>query len=307
MNTKSFEEGFDWALAQSFLAVFEAGSLLGAARRLHCSQPTVGRHVAALEASLGVALFERTGKGLRPTQAALALRESAQHMQSGAMALMRGVAALQASMSGRVRLTATQSVAHTVLAPALAAMAHALPTVAVDVVVSNSTLNLLERQADIAIRMVRPEQGSLVAQKIAEVGVGVYAHPDYLAQHGTPQTPEDLPLHALITDDANDTIVAGFARFGLHLPLDRQVLRSDDLSLQWQAVRAGCGIGFIAHYVAQTDPTVVRLFPQLPIPSLPVWLVVHREVKGNARIRAVVDYLAQALPVQFAKGVVNRR
>lgn len=303
MNKYSFEEGFDWALAQSFLAAFEAGSLLGASRRLHCSQPTVGRQIAALELALGLALFERTGKGLRPTQAAIALHESAQQMQSGAMALMRGVAKLQTSMNGRVRLTATQSVAHTVLAPALAEMALALPSVAVDVVVSNSTLNLLEREADIAIRMVYPEQGSLVAKKIAQAGVGIYAHPRYLAEHGTPQTPEELTTHALITDDTTDTIVAGFARFGLHLPLAQQVLRSDDLSLQWQAVRAGCGIGFIAHYVAQSDPDVVRLFPQLPIPPLPVWLVVHREVKGNARIRAVYDFLGPALARYFERGV----
>lgn len=302
MNKNTEEDSFDWALAQSFLAVFDAGTLLGAARRLQCSQPTVGRQIAALELSLGVPLFERTGKGLRPTQAAIALRESAIQMQSGAMALLRGVAKYQTNMKGRIRLTATQSVAHTVLAPVLAAMSRELPHVAVDVVVSNDTLNLIEREADIAIRMVRPAQGSLVAQKIGEVGVGVYAHSDYLARHGAPQNPADLCSHALITDDAKDTIVAGFARFGIELPLSRQVLRSDDLSFQWQAVRAGCGIGFIAHYVAQQDPGVVRLLPNLPIPPLPVWLVVHREVKGNARIRAVIDYLVQALPNAFAQG-----
>ncbi|MDZ4238886.1 MAG: LysR substrate-binding domain-containing protein, partial [Hydrogenophaga sp.] len=163
-------------------------------------------------------------------------------------------------------------------------------------VASNAVSNLLRREADIAVRMVRPEQGALVAQRVGSVGIGVCAHRDYLRRRGTPAQPADLLQHDLVGNDRHDEIAQGFAAMGHSVPNERFVLRTDDLMAYWAAVRAGMGIGFVADYLIRQDPDVLPLLPQLRIPPLPVWLVVHSEIRGNAPIRAVYDVLAAELP-----------
>ncbi|MBM3363940.1 MAG: LysR family transcriptional regulator, partial [Betaproteobacteria bacterium] len=142
---------FDWSLVRTFLAVLEQGSLLAAARQLKSSQPTIGRHVTELESQLGLVLFERTGRGLLPTESALRLAESARAMQLGADALARSVMGADHSVSGTVRITASQPVSCYVLPPLLAQMRLSLPDVQVELVASNAVSNLLRREADIAV------------------------------------------------------------------------------------------------------------------------------------------------------------
>jgi DNA-binding transcriptional LysR family regulator len=175
-------------------------------------------------------------------------------------------------------------------------MRLALPEVQVELVASNTVSNLLKREADIALRMVQPEQSTLVARRVGRITLGAYAHRDYLLRRGTPREPADLLQHDIVGGDRNDDIERGFAAFGYTLPRDRMVLRTDDLIAYWQAVRSGLGVGFVADYLAATEPQVVPLLPMLKIPPLPVWLVVHREIRGSRRIRAVYDFLAQAVP-----------
>ena len=287
---------FDWHLIRSFLAALDAGSLLGAAKVLNTSQPTVGRHVAELESQLGVVLFERTGRGLQPTAVALGLADSARAMESGALQLGRRLSSAQAQAQGTVRITASQPVANALLPSILARMREALPEIQIELVASNTVSNLLRREADIAVRMVQPEQGTLIAKKLGSVSVGVYAHKSYLARHGTPQQPEDLFHHALIGYDADETMIRGFANYGHTMTKESFALRSDDLMVQWQALLAGCGIGFVADYMGRRQPDLVKLLPMLVIPPLPMWLAVHREIRSSQRIRAVFDYLATALP-----------
>jgi DNA-binding transcriptional LysR family regulator len=288
--------GFDWNLVRSFLAALDHGSLLAAARSLGTSQPTLGRHVAGLEAQLGVALFERTGRGLVPTEAALRLADAARAMETGAHQLARSATRAELA-GGSVRLSASQPVACYLLPPILARMRLALPDVQVELVSSNTVSNLLRREADIALRMVQPDQASLVARRIARVTFGAYAHRDYLRRRGTPRTLADLRSHDVIGDDKPDAIRRGFAAFGYPLGKEAFVLRTDDLIAYWEAVRAGLGIGFVSHYVAVLDPAVVPLaLPQLKIPPLPIWLTVHREIRSSPRIRSVYDFLAQAVP-----------
>ncbi|WBY02539.1 LysR family transcriptional regulator [Ramlibacter tataouinensis] len=287
---------FDWSLARSFLAALEHGSLLGAARALQASQPTIGRHIAELEAQLGVSLFERTGRGLLPTAMALKLAEPARAMEAAALALGRSASGAQSGLAGTVRITASQPVACFVLPPVLTQLRAALPDIQVELVASNAVANLLRREADIALRMVAPEQSSLVARRIGKVALGIYAHRDYLRRRGTPREPADLPAHELVGSDRGEDILKGFAAAGIPVEREQFLLRTDDLVAYWQAVRAGLGIGFVPDFVARTDPAVLPLLPMLKIPPLPVWLAVHREVRGNARIRAVYDFLAQAVP-----------
>jgi DNA-binding transcriptional LysR family regulator len=172
-----------------------------------------------------------------------------------------------------------------------------MPELQIEVVSSNQISNLLRREADIAVRMVRPEQGSLVARKIGNVALGAFAHRNYLARRGVPRQPTDLLRHDLIGSDADTAILQGFRSMGYPVERDSFVLRSDDFMVQWRAVQAGLGVGFCAEYMARNDPQVLRILAgQLPIPPLPMWLAVHREIRTSRRIRAVFDFLADALP-----------
>ena len=286
---------FDWTLVRSFLAALEHGSLLGAARALKSSQPTIGRHIAELESQLGVALFERTGRGLTPLDMALRLADSARAMEAGAHQLQRSVSSLDEAVSGTVRITASQTVACVLLPPLLSRLQQKLPGIQIELVSSNEVSNLLRREADIAVRMVQPDQASLVATRIGKVSIGTYAHRDYLKRAGTPRTPPELLAHALIGSDKNEDILRGFAAMGYPVTREQFSFRTDDLMAHWHAVRSGLGVGFIADYLARTDAGVVAVLPMLKIPSIPVWLAVHREIRTSKRIRAVYDFLGDAI------------
>jgi DNA-binding transcriptional LysR family regulator len=287
---------FDWSLVRSFLAVLEKGSLLAASRHLQLSQPTIGRHVAELESQLGLVLFDRNGRGLLPTEAAYHLAESARIMQSGADQLARNVLGADLGASGTVRITASQPVSCYVLPPLLAQMRLSLPDVQVELVASNEVSNLLRREADIAVRMVQPEQASIIARRVGKVTLRACAHQDYLRRRGVPRQPSDLLAHDLIGGDRNDDTLKGFAAQGLVVGREQFAFRADDLIVVWQAVRAGLGVGFVSEHLIRSDPAVIPVLPKLKIEPLPVWLAVHKEIRTSKRIRAVYDFLADALP-----------
>lgn len=293
-------QDFDWGLVRAFLAALEHGSLLGAGKVLGISQPTVGRRIAELETQLGVVLFERTGRGLLPSDMALRLAEPARQMETGALHPARQVATTHGHAAGTVRLAASQPVACHLLPPILARMREQLPDIQVELAVSNGVSNLLRREADIALRMVQPDQSTLIARRVGQATLGVYAHRDYLHRHGTPRQPADLLRHALIGHDRDDAIIRGFAAMGHVVGPEQFVLRTDDLIAYAQAVRAGIGIGFLSDYLARTDAALVPLLSMLSmleIAPIPVWLVVHREIRTSARIRAVYDHLSKAVPM----------
>ena len=287
---------FDWTLVRSFLAALEHGSLLGAARALKSSQPTIGRHIAELESQLGVLLFERGGRGLKPLAMALKLAESARAMEAGANQLQRSVSGAEDAVRGTVRITASQPVACVLLPPLLARLQQELPGIQIELVSSNEVSNLIRREADIAVRMVPPDQTSLVAKRIGKVTIGTYAHRDYLKRAGTPAQPLELLSHALIGSDKNEDTLRGFAKMGYPVTKEQFSFRTDDLMANWCAVRSGVGIGFIADYLARTDADVMPLLPMLKIPPIPVWLAVHREIRTSKRIRAVYDFLGDHIP-----------
>ena len=292
---------FDWRLVPAFLAVLEAGSLTAAARATGAHQPTLTRHLAELEAQLGTPLFERTGRGVVPTAAALAIADAARQMQSGALAVARTVSGRREALGGTVRITTSQVAATWLLPPLLAELQAAEPSIQLELVASNRIDNLLRREADIAVRMTRPLQGSLVARRIAQIPVGAYAHRSYLDAAGTPRDPAELASHRLIGYDRDDTLLRGFAALGLPLARERFAIRTDDQVAYGQLLAAGAGIGFVACYNAVFWPGVVRVLPQLRIPPLPCWLAVHREIRGNRTVRRVYDFLADAVPRRLSE------
>lgn len=293
------ELDFDWRLARSFLAVLDRGSLLGAARVLGASQPTLGRHIAELEAQLGVVLFERTGQGLRPTAMATRLAEAARTMESGALALSRSVSGANRTKAGSVRISASQATARQMLPSLLVRMRQELPEIQVDLVSTNEVSNLLRREADIAIRMSQPTTATVVARRIGSFALGAFAHSDYLRRRGTPRQTPDLLRHDVLGYDSIDTIIRMSAQLGTPLLREDFCFRTDDMGAYWEALRQGMGIGFVSESLARTDSGVVRVLPQLKIQSLPVWLAVHREIRTDRRIRAVYDFLARNIPAMI--------
>jgi len=295
---------FDWSLVRSFVAALDAGSVTGAARRLGARQPTVSRHIAELEAQLDVPLFERTGRGLTPTAAALAIAEAARGMKADADNLARLVKGQTEAAAGTVRLTTSQVAASYLLPPVLAALQREEPAIRIELVVSNQLSNLLRREADIAVRMVRPAQGSVVARKVGELPIVACAHEDYLQRAGTPRQPPELLQHRLIGYDRDETIVRGFAKRGLPIAREQFSIRTDDQVAYGRLVAAGAGIGFVARYNLRDLPGVVEVLPTLRIPALPCWLAVHREIRGSRVVRRVYDFLATTLPDVLATGKI---
>ena len=293
-------ESFDWALIKSFLAVLETGSLMAAARKLGAHQPTLSRHIAELESQLGTPLFERTGRGVTPTAAALAIAEAAHEMDRGAIALKRVLDRQRETTIGVVRISASQVAASYLLPPVLAAFHEAEPGIQIELVVSNSLSNLLRREADIAVRMVRPAQGSLIAKKLGEIAIVACAHKRYLKRTGTPSNPNELINHLLVGYDQDDTILRGFAKAGLPIDRERFNFRTDDQIAYGQLIAAGCGIGFLAQYNLRHFSGVIPILPMIKIPSLPCWLAVHREIRGSLIVRRTFDFLAAALPQEFS-------
>jgi DNA-binding transcriptional LysR family regulator len=291
----------DWSLWRSFAAVVEKGSLTAAARKLGLSQPTLGRHIEALEADLGVPLFERTLQGLRPTDAALRLYEpvaGAQRALAEAELMAEGSSA---ELGGSVRITASTVISHYVLPPLLAGLRQRHPSVALELVPSDSAENLLLREADIAVRMFRPTQLELVTRKLGTIATVACAHRDYLARRGTPARLEDLAGHNLVGFDRSDLIIAGARQMGFELTRAQFNMRTDSQTAMWELIKAGLGIGFAQRRLVAETPGMVALLEGAPFPELEVWLTTHRELYTSRRVRAIYDALAEALGAYLVK------
>lgn len=284
----------DWDLIRAFLAVVDAGSLTRAAETLAVSQPTLSRQISQLEAQTGTALFERTARGLQATAAGHALVEPARRMQAAAQVLALVAAGQSQRLAGTVRMTASEMMCAYVLPPILAQLRATHPEIEVELVASNRIDNLLAREADIAIRMVRPDQGSLITRHVADYPLGFYAHADYLAGR-PPVTPNTLADHDWVGLDQSPQLIDGFRAAGFAIDRHFFAFRCDNQIVGWEAVRAGLGIGITMQRVAARDPALVRLLPEFVVPPLPVWLTAHRELRATPRMRIVFDALATAL------------
>ncbi len=286
---------WDWNLVPSFLAVLDAGSLSAAARASGISQPTLTRHIAELETVLGVMLFDRGREGARPTEAAIAIGAAAKAMADCAGSMEMASAGRATGVEGTVRVTASQIVATYLLPEILGAMLQQMPNIDIELVATNEVENLLRRDADIALRMVEPQQLDLISRKLATLELGVYAHRDYLARHGIPQSLADMHDHIMIGYDRSELVLRGFKSIGY--PVDRNFFRyrSDDQVAAWQAVLGGAGIGFAPVWLGSRYPQLQRIGEGFSIPPMHIWLVTHKELRTSARIRAVHDHLATAI------------
>jgi DNA-binding transcriptional LysR family regulator len=285
----------DWSLIQAFLAVAEAGSLSAAARETGISQPTLGRHIRQIEEALGTVLFRRQPRGLALTEAGVAMLPAAQAMHEAAGRIALIAAGQDARLEGEVRITASDFVSHYVLPPILADLRALEPGISIDLIPSDATENLLFREADIAIRMYRPQQLDVITRHVGDITLGLFAARSYLDRRGRPRTVAEILNHDLVGFDRDDRIIRGMAQMGWAVTRETFATRTDDQAANWQLVRAGCGIGFGQVAAARDDDAVERLFPDLPIPPLPIWLAAHEALRRTPRVRRVWDVLAHRL------------
>jgi DNA-binding transcriptional LysR family regulator len=284
----------DWSLLRAFLEVARVGSLSGAALALTSSQPTLSRQIAQLEAQLGQVLFERTTRGVRLTEAGEALRAPAERMHEQAQQISLVAAGRAQTLAGTVRVTASEMVGAYVLPALLRELRGAHPEIQIELVATNAVENLLEREADIALRMVRPKQSVLVARRLADQALGFYAHRDYIEAHGRP-TAASMLGHQWIGYDRSDQLLRGFREAGYRIDRTLFAFRCDNQIVAWHAVLAGLGIGVGMHRVAALSPQLLRVLPKVAVPPLPLWITAHRELRGTPRLKVVFDFLAAAL------------
>jgi DNA-binding transcriptional LysR family regulator len=289
------KQSIPWELYRSFLAVTRHGSLSGAARALQLSQPTLGRHIDQLEQLLGLPIFTRSPQGLIATETALALIPLAEVMESAAEAMTRTASGGPGEIAGIVRITASEIVGAEVLPPILAGFANDYPNIAFELHLSNRTEDLLRRDADIAVRMVRPTQTGLVAQRLGETVIGFYAHRAYLQRVGEPQSLAEAARLRLIGFDREPVPVKG-----VKLTREMFSLRTDSDLAQLAALRAGYGIGACQIGIARRNPELVRVLPDVFAVPLETWLVMHEDLRTSPRVRSLFDYLTQGLKAYLA-------
>ncbi len=284
----------DWSLVQTFLAVAETGSLSGAARELNLTQPTAGRHVQALERELGVPLFKRQARGMALTAEGAALLGYARAMRDAAGALSLAAVGGETDLSGTVRVTSSVFVAHHILPAVVTELRETHPEIQIELVASDTSENLLFREADIAVRMYRPTQLDVVAKHLGAVPLGLFAAKSYIQKHGMP-TAEDFVQHDIIGYDRNKSMIEGFREAGMEVDHDFFPVRCDNNTVVWELVRAGAGLGFGMERAGREDPLLIQIDTGIDIPPLHVWLAAHEAVRRSPRVDAVWTVLAQRL------------
>ena len=292
---------FDWNRARAFLVTAEEGSLSAAARALGMAQPTLGRQVRALEEELDVVLFERHGHGLVLTPSGLELVEHVRGMGDAAGRVALAATGQSQSVEGSVTITTTEVTAAFILPPLISRLRQTHPGILVDIVASNELRDLRRREADIALRSVRPTDPDLVARKLIRQSARLYASSDYLSRIGRPDTNQALRDADFIGFEDNQPFLKGLNGLGLNLAERNFPIRCGDHLAQWEMVKQGLGIGVMISAVGDSEPSVECVAPWLPAFEFDVWLAAHREVNTSRRVRIVFDFLAEEFPKATAE------
>ena len=285
----------DWRAIQDVIAVAETGSLSAAARRLDVSQPTVGRRIEQLEQQLGVLLFNRTAQGLSLTVVGESIIGYAKRMEEEALSIERIVTGANQQLKGTVRVSLIEDLGIGWLPHKMKAFHEQYPQLSIEVNIDNRNVDLLRREADIAVRLARPEQGSLVCRRVGKLNFGMYASHDYLEQHGVPERFRELKDHYHVGFDlevrGTESVKSLEAQF---LPENIRH-RSNSHMEMLAAVREGLGIGAFCCYIGDKKPELRRILEDRMEYYREIWLVTHEEIYRSARIRAVFDFLVEAL------------
>jgi DNA-binding transcriptional LysR family regulator len=285
----------DWNQLKAFLETADTGSLSAAARKVALTQPTLSRQVAAIEQRLGVTLFERVGKAMVLTPTGLDLLQHARAMGAAAEALRLAASGRSEAPGGVVSISATDTVAAHLL-PALVRQLHEKePDIAIEVISSDALSDLLRREADIAIRHVKPEQPDLIARLVREAAAHFYASEEWVQVHGHPRNADEAAHLSFVGSDRSGHFLSYLRQHGLPLSEANFSCYSDHSNAHWALVRHGMGIGAMLDEIARETPGVIRVLDDVPPLRFPIWLVTHRELRTSRRIRVVFEALAQGL------------
>ena len=284
----------DWNHIRAFHATAAAGSLSAAARQLGLTQPTLSRQVLALEADLGVALFERRGRKLVLTQIGMDLLDHIRIMGDAADTVALAASGRVQEIGGRVSISVTDTYAAYILPGIIERIRAEAPQITIVIVASNELSNLHRREADIAIRHVRPDRPGLVGQHVRDTEARFYASEDWVARNGLPKDPADLAKAGLMGFD--DKRFSGFLR-EIGIPIDAADFRifSDSSVAIWEMVKRGIGVAVMLREIADRTPGVMNLLPDMKAIPIPIWLVTHQELQSSPRIRMVQTILAEEL------------
>lgn len=285
----------DWNQLKAFLETAETGSLSAAARKLGLTQPTLSRQVAAIEQRMGVTLFERVGKSMALTPTGLDLLEHARAMGAAAEALGLAATGCSQAVGGVVSVSATDAVATYLLPPLVRQLHEQAPGIAIEVISSNAFSDLLRREADIAIRHVKPEQPELIARLVREATAHFYASEDWVKAHGHPRSAAEAAHLPFVGSDRSGQFLAYLRQHGLPLTEANFSCYADHTVPHWALVRQGMGIGVVGDDMVRDTPGIVRVLDDVPPVRFPIWLVTHRELRTSQRIRVVFEALAKGL------------
>jgi DNA-binding transcriptional LysR family regulator len=288
-------DNLDWNQLKAFLETAETGSLSAAARKLGLTQPTLSRQVAAIEQRMGVTLFERVGKAMVLTPTGLDLLEHARAMGTSAEALLLAATGRSQAVGGGVSVSATDVVAAHLLPPLVRLLREKEPGITIEVISSDALSDLLRREADIAVRHVKPEQPDLIARLIRQATAHFYASEDWVQVHGHPRHAEEAARLPFVGADRSGQYLAYLCQHGLPLSEANFSCYADHSMAQWALVRHGMGIGAMMVEIARDTPGIVRVLDDVPPVRFPIWLVSHRELRTSRRIRVVFEALAQGL------------
>jgi DNA-binding transcriptional LysR family regulator len=286
----------EWDDLKHFLAVARSGSLIEAARGLKSSPATVGRHIAALESKLGARLFDRQQTGYTLTESGEAIRLKAEDVEEAILSVEREAVGRDLRVTGKVRLAASDDVATHIVAPHLAQFKRSYPDISLDLIARMDLVNLTRREADIALRGMRPAQGDFIVRRAGSWPFGLYAAKTYAEAHELTPGKTDFSNAEIITWTEEWAHLRGGPWFVKHAPHCKIAVASDSRRVHQSACKAGVGIAILPCHLSDPDPDLIRLLPPERVLSVELWIVVHRDLARTARVRAVMDFITEVVP-----------
>ncbi|OMH39292.1 LysR family transcriptional regulator [Motiliproteus sp. MSK22-1] len=287
---------FDWNHTRAFLVTAEEGTLSAAAKALGMTQPTLSRQVAALEAEVGIRLFERVGQRLVLTGSGMELLEHARSMGNAALQFSLAATGQSQQIEGSVIVSAGELDAAFRLPKIIAKLRREEPGIDIEVIVTNEPSDLKRREADIAIRSFRPTQNDLIAKKLGEEVIWLYGTQEYLAQLPVFSDFSELTEIQIIGFDRSTSVSDVLSQQGWQLSKQNFQLMTSFQLLQLGLCKEGLGVIFFPEQMGDQEPSLVRAFEHMgPVMQLPVWLVCHQELRTNLRVRRVFDFIADEL------------